>query len=61
MFASLVKPDFCHYFYMNRDFTMSLTGVLVILPFCFSKRIDFLRLPRYDVSDVLITFSTDLN
>jgi len=45
MFASLVDPEFCHRFYMNRDFTMSLTGVFVILPFCFSKRIDFLRLP----------------
>ena len=24
---------------------MSMTGILVILPLCFSKRIDFLRIP----------------
>ena len=45
IFASLIGPDFCLKFYMNRDFTMGMTGVLVILPLCFSKRIDFLRIP----------------
>jgi len=45
IFASLIGPDFCLKFYMNRDFTMGVTGVLVILPLCFSKRIDFLRIP----------------
>lgn len=45
MFSSLVSPDFCQHFYMNRDFTMTLTGLLVILPMCFSEKIDFLRIP----------------
>lgn len=45
VFASLIGPDFCHRFYLNRDFTMSMTGVFVILPFCFSKKIDFLKIP----------------
>lgn len=45
IFASLVGPEFCHTWYMNRDFTMTATGIVCILPFCFSKRIDFLRIP----------------
>jgi sodium-coupled neutral amino acid transporter 7/8 len=42
---SLVGPNFCNKFYMNRDFTMSMTAIVFILPFCFSRRIDFLRIP----------------
>ena len=45
IFASLIGPDFCYTFYLNRDFTMGLTGLCIILPLCFSKRIDFLRIP----------------
>ena len=45
IFASLVSEDFYKHFYMNRDFTMFVTGTFVILPLCFSKRIDFLRIP----------------
>ena len=45
IFLSLVGEDFDKHFYMNRDFTMFVTGTFVILPLCFSKRIDFLRIP----------------
>lgn len=41
--SSLYGLDFCHYWYMNRDFTMALTSSVFILPLCYSKRIDFLR------------------
>lgn len=30
---------------MNRNFTMTLSSILIILPMCYSKKIDFLRLP----------------
>ena len=43
--ASVYGHTFCHYWYMNREFTLSLSSVLLILPFCYSKRIDFLRVP----------------
>lgn len=43
--ASLVGPDFCHHWYMDRRFTMTFSSVLLILPMCYSKRIDFLRIP----------------
>ncbi len=45
LLTSMVGPDFCHKFYMNRDFTMTITGIVIILPFCFSSKIDFLRIP----------------
>lgn len=45
LFSSLIGPDYCLKFYLNRDFTMSITGIAIILPLCFSKKIDFLRIP----------------
>ena len=42
-FASLVGPDFCNAWYLNRDFIVPATSVLLILPLCFTKRIDFLK------------------
>ena len=42
-FASLVGPDFCNSWYLNRDFIVPATSVLLILPLCFTKRIDFLK------------------
>merc|ERR1719394_314215 len=42
-FASLVGPNFCHTWYLNRDFIMPATSVILILPMCYSKNIDFLQ------------------
>ncbi|CAH1779429.1 unnamed protein product [Owenia fusiformis] len=35
--------DYCHYWYMSRTFTMIVSSVILILPLCFPKRIDFLK------------------
>lgn len=43
--ASLYGSEFCHFWYMNRAFTITLSSVLLILPLCFSRRIDFLKYP----------------
>lgn len=45
IFESLVGENWCNTWYMNRDFTICAAGVVAILPFCFSKKIDFLRIP----------------
>jgi sodium-coupled neutral amino acid transporter 7/8 len=45
LLASVYGHTFCHFWYMNRDFTMTASSVLFILPFCYSKKIDFLRVP----------------
>ncbi|XP_067128528.1 sodium-coupled neutral amino acid transporter 7-like isoform X1 [Centruroides vittatus] len=41
--ASWYGSSFCHYWYMTRNFTMIVSSVVLILPFCFPKRIDFLK------------------
>nr|CAD7440196.1 unnamed protein product [Timema bartmani] len=41
--SSLHGSDFCHYWYMNRSFTIAISSTLLILPFCYSRRIDFLK------------------
>ncbi|PSN36759.1 putative sodium-coupled neutral amino acid transporter 7 [Blattella germanica] len=43
VFSSLHGMDFCHHWYMNRAFTISLSSCVFILPLCYSKRIDFLK------------------
>lgn len=40
---SLVGPEFCYVWYMNRHFTIPATAILLILPLCYSKKIDFLK------------------
>ena len=45
IFESTVGADFYQTWYMNRDFTVCVCGVLAILPLCFSKKIDFLKYP----------------
>lgn len=45
--SSLHGLDFCHYWYMNRNFTVALSSSVLILPFCYSKRIDFLKYVRW--------------
>ena len=42
-FDSLVGPQFCDKIYYNRDFIVPLTSVVLILPLCYTKRIDFLK------------------
>ena len=41
--ASLYGPNFCQYWYMERQFLISACAVIFILPLCFSSRIDFLK------------------
>ena len=43
--ASLYGVDFCHHWYMNRAFTICCSSIVLILPLCYSKKIDFLRIP----------------
>lgn len=45
MFASLYGVTFCLEWYMRRDFIITAVSVLTILPMCFSKKIDFLKIP----------------
>jgi len=42
-FASLVGDQFCHSWYLNRDFIMPATSLVLILPLCYTKKIDFLK------------------
>lgn len=43
---SVWGKDFCHLWYLDRSFTMTISSVIFILPLCYSKRIDFLRYVR---------------
>ena len=44
-FKNIYGPNFSEFWYMNRYFTTSVCACLFILPLCYSKRIDFLRIP----------------
>ncbi len=46
-FLSLYGSDFRNYWYMNRNFTMFATCLLLILPLSFSKKIGFLKTARF--------------
>lgn len=41
--ASLYGPNFCNYWYMQREFLITACSIIFILPLCFSVRIDFLK------------------
>lgn len=43
MFASLHGPDFCHTWYMAREFTITLTAVTIVLPLSMLQHIEFLK------------------
>ena len=43
--VSQVGIDYWKTWYMTRDFTVSICGVFAILPLCFSKKINFLKIP----------------
>jgi len=47
LLASSFGTDFCHYWYMNRTFTMTIISIAFILPMCFSRDISFLKYPSY--------------
>lgn len=47
IFTSIFGHAFCYTWYLNRNFTMVVGAVLFILPFCFPKKIDFLKHVRY--------------
>ncbi|XP_014671427.1 PREDICTED: putative sodium-coupled neutral amino acid transporter 7 isoform X2 [Priapulus caudatus] len=36
-------PDFCARWYLSRQCTLSVTSIVIILPLCFPKKIDFLK------------------
>ena len=38
--------NFCDKWYMNKNFTLTLSSIVLILPLCFSKKIDFLKYAR---------------
>ena len=44
-FKNIYGPNFSEFWYMNRYFTTSVCACLFILPLCYSRRIDFLRIP----------------
>ncbi|KAK4327153.1 hypothetical protein Pmani_002382 [Petrolisthes manimaculis] len=46
VFASYIGSTFCHHWYLNRQFTMSISSLLLIFPSCY-KRIDGLRFMSY--------------
>ncbi|XP_076370677.1 sodium-coupled neutral amino acid transporter 7-like isoform X1 [Tachypleus tridentatus] len=43
VFQSLYGADYCHYWYMKREFAMIVSCCVIILPMCFPRRIDFLK------------------
>lgn len=45
IFASLYGPSYCLHWFMHRDFVIVTTSVVLILPMCFSQKIDFLKYP----------------
>lgn len=42
-FYSLIGPEFCKVWYLNRNFVMPASSLVLILPLCFTKKIDFLK------------------
>ncbi len=43
--ASLYGHSFCFVWYLSRNFTLPASSLVFILPLCYSRRIDFLKLP----------------
>ncbi|XP_054165008.1 sodium-coupled neutral amino acid transporter 7-like [Oppia nitens] len=43
IFATYVGSQFCHLWYLNRNFTISITAIVCIWTMCYYKRLDFLR------------------
>ncbi|KAL3244764.1 hypothetical protein MRX96_018571 [Rhipicephalus microplus] len=45
IFASLYGPSYCIHWFMHRDFIIVTASIVLILPMCFSRKIDFLKYP----------------
>lgn len=43
IFASLHGPDFCHTWYMTREFTIAITAVTIVLPLNMLQHMEFLK------------------
>ncbi|XP_054717183.1 sodium-coupled neutral amino acid transporter 7-like isoform X2 [Uloborus diversus] len=43
LFLSLFEKEFCHSWYLDRRFTISISAFIFILPMCYFQRLDFLR------------------
>ncbi|OTF75373.1 sodium-coupled neutral amino acid transporter 7-like protein, partial [Euroglyphus maynei] len=54
IFATYIGREFCHYWWANRIFTMSITAIIVIWPMCYFRRLDFLR--HINVLGVMASF-----
>lgn len=45
IFSCIHGPNFSDFWYFNRKFTITITSLVLILPLCYAKRIDFLTYP----------------
>lgn len=43
MFLAIFGSSFCHHWYLNRNFTIPTVSILLVLPICYFRRVDFLR------------------
>uniref|UniRef100_V5H7Q5 Putative sodium-coupled neutral amino acid transporter 7-like protein n=1 Tax=Ixodes ricinus TaxID=34613 RepID=V5H7Q5_IXORI len=43
LFASFYGQDFCHKWYMSRQFTISIMAFIFVMPLCFLRRINYLQ------------------
>lgn len=43
LFASLYGEYFCHQWFLNRSFTTVAASIMFILPFCYARKMDFLK------------------
>lgn len=57
VFSLVYGPAFHDKWYMTRYFTITLSAVVVILPLCFPRRIDFLKYARYFAENLNIMIS----
>ena len=46
VFTFVYGDTYCEKWYFSRNFTLSVTSLLFVLPLCFPKRIDFLKYAR---------------
>ncbi|UYV60499.1 hypothetical protein LAZ67_1001330 [Cordylochernes scorpioides] len=61
IFFSYFGANFCHLWYLNRTFTIVASTLVVILPFCFTRRIDFLKyfsFSKCHCQEILLTQTT---
>ncbi|XP_027194001.2 sodium-coupled neutral amino acid transporter 7-like [Dermatophagoides pteronyssinus] len=54
IFATYIGREFCHYWWANRFFTMTVTAIVFTWPMCYFRRLDFLR--HINVLGVIASF-----